>query len=105
MALSTTSTRVLDLQEQLKEAKNAQAEEAAAATSQGLGSGKGKKKGLGKVKAKGKGSGEGNMIGGLLRGSLSSLSNMLRMHICQSKATLQKQMHTNSANCISDRTH
>ena len=90
MALSTTSTRVLDLQEQLKEAKNAQAEEVVAATSQGLGSGKGKKKGLGKVKAKFKGSGEGNMInmiGGLLRGSLSSLSNMLRMHICQSKLT------------------
>ena len=83
MALSTTSTRVPDLQEQLKEAKNAQAEEVVAATSQGLGSGKGKKKGLGKVKAKGKGSGEGNMIGGLLRGSLSSLSNMLCTYVNQ----------------------
>ena len=82
MALSTTSTRVLDLQEQLKEAKNAQAEEAVAATSQGLGSGKGKKKGLGKGKAKGKGSGKGNTVG-LLRGSLTNLSNMLCTYVNQ----------------------
>ena len=39
MALSTTSTRVLDLYAYLKEAQNAQVEEVVAATSQGLGSG------------------------------------------------------------------